>query len=186
MEYAKKFALVPEDSLNKHTPSPQQLSEIDRQLLKILNNRQLNDTEKVKLYYAILQNKLNLEEHNPPHVETKPSVDYASLILESTPQRVRKHVNNLLAILKQNAKVFKWNELGEIVIRDQTLTHSNIVDLVNMLFNNSSKKLPGQELFLTTLKELNIPQNYIRNRNLQEPKKKKSRITKPTPKWLKL
>lgn len=194
MEFAKKFTLVPEDGFSKHIPPPQQLSELDKHMLQILNNKQLNDDEKVKMYYNILQKKLNLEENNPPWVapEPKPSVDYESLIVESTPLRMQKHTRNLLPILKSNPKLLKWNEHGELIIRDQILPHTNIIDLVNLLMGHSSKKVSGQDSFLSILKEMNLPQNYIKNKHLQSTKPAKNRILRKStakqlnPKWLKL
>lgn len=196
MEFAKKFTLIPEETLPKHTASPQQLSEFDKEMSKILNNRQLSEDEKVKLYYQILQQKLNLKEYNStwtpqdqpesltwasPEKAESPAFNYEALILETVPQTMRKHANNLLTLLKTRPRELKWNEQGEVIIRDKTLSNTNIVDLVSLLFSNNSKNVEGKEPFLSTLTELNIPKHYIRNKYLQQQQVKEETPQKSRP-----
>lgn len=66
MEFAKKYALVPEESITKHTISSQQLSDLDKTMVQILNSP-LEDHEKVHRYYELLQKKLKMNEYNSPY-----------------------------------------------------------------------------------------------------------------------
>ena len=176
MEFGKKFILTPEEGWTKHAPTPQQLSEFDQEMSRVLNNKKLTDAEKVQQYTQILQQKLNIIEHNvpwkPAENVSKP-VDYDSLIMESIPQNMKKHTKNLLALLKNHPQSVAWNDKGEAILKGQTIANSHIVDLMNMLVANTEKNMAGKDVFLSTLDELNVPKNFIKNRFLQP---------KPTPK----
>ena len=106
METAKKFALVPEEMLNRHVPSSKELNSFDDAILKILNSS-LPEHEKVNQYYKLLQRKMNLQEFNQaiviPLLETieeekKPllssfkqeSPDFKSVIYSSVPANATK------------------------------------------------------------------------------------------------
>lgn len=65
MEFATKYALVPEEDLSRHVPTKKQMSEFDVAMSKILNST-LPDHEKVHQYYELLQRKMNLQEFNTP------------------------------------------------------------------------------------------------------------------------
>jgi hypothetical protein len=65
MEFAKKYALVSEDQLSKHIPTEKHMSDLDNEMTKILKSS-LNEHEKVRKYYEVLQKKMNLENFNLP------------------------------------------------------------------------------------------------------------------------
>ncbi|XP_035233732.1 LOW QUALITY PROTEIN: uncharacterized protein LOC118205552 [Stegodyphus dumicola] len=78
MEFTKKYVLVPEEMMTKHTISDKQLSELDKAMMHILNSS-VDDREKLVRYYELLQKKLNLKEYNspfkPPKDDSQNSLD---------------------------------------------------------------------------------------------------------------
>ncbi|XP_035229668.1 zinc finger protein 107-like [Stegodyphus dumicola] len=78
MEFTKKYVLVPEEMMTKHTISDKQLSELDKAMMHILNSSD-DDREKLVRYYELLQKKLNLKEYNspfkPPKDDSQNSLD---------------------------------------------------------------------------------------------------------------
>lgn len=188
MQYAKKYTLVPEESLSKHTPSPKQLSELDKEMSSVLNSS-MNEYEKVQRYYEILQKKMNLENFNLPwtstvekqeereqqhqHSDKKPTIkeeDYSSIILNSVPTSFKRQAGTLLQLMGNRPDIIKWNDRGELFHRGQSLPNSNIADLFNLIFTNrKSVDVIGKTDFLKALKELNIPRYYIKNKNVMLP-----------------
>lgn len=206
MEFAKKFALVPEEALNKHTPSQKQLSELDKALLKILNSS-LPDYEKVQRYYELLQRKMNLQENNLPwiqrsdeEVEQQPAkpeqdsvkqdsakqeptttttqetvnpehikqeIDYNQLPLTLVPSRMKKQALKLLEFLKTSPHKLEWNEKGIVSFKNKKIQNSNIADFFHLIFS-TNKKVPinAQGELLQVLKEMHVPQSFIKNKNL--------------------
>ena len=65
MAQVKKFTLIPEELVIKHTVSSKRLSELDKLMVKILNS-DLPDQEKLIRYHEVLQTSLNLQEFNQP------------------------------------------------------------------------------------------------------------------------
>lgn len=78
MEHSKKFILIPEDraQLMEH------LSELDRQMKSILQNKQLTESDKASLYLQVLQKYTKIDKHsqeNPP----EPNFDQGSHLTEN-------------------------------------------------------------------------------------------------------
>lgn len=178
MDFAKKFALVPEDSLSKHVPTQQHMSDFDKQMSKILNST-LNEYEKVQRYYGLLQRKMNLENFNTPMTaiameedeennKPKPtSAMYNSIVLESVPASLKKQASTLLQMLERNPTYIQWNAVGEISVKGRKLVGSNLADLFNMIFTNRKHTdIVGMRDFLSILQELNAPTHYIKNKQL--------------------
>lgn len=185
MEFAKKYALVPEDSLSKHVPTQKQMSDFDKQMLQILNSP-LNDYEKVQRYYELLQKKRSIEINNLPwssqtivedekeefqqNMEEKPLTakeDYSTIILNSVPKQSKKKAEVLLQLIKRNPSILQWNEKGEMSYNNQSYPNSNLADLFNLIFTNrKSSDFTGKDDFLKALHELNVPEHYIKNKNL--------------------
>lgn len=184
MEFAKKYALVPQEHLTKHVITQSHISDLDREMLKILNSK-LEAREKITRYHDLLQKKLNMEEYNTPletikdesefiHEETAAkkmkhleSSHYEDIILNSIPTKMQKKAQTTLSILKREPTMLKWNEKGEVFYRGEKINHSNIADLFSIIFSNKKKvDIPAKDEFLSVLNELNIPKQYIQNKNL--------------------
>ncbi|GFY04308.1 uncharacterized protein TNCV_4413961 [Trichonephila clavipes] len=88
MEHSKKFVLLPEERLQNFVS--EQLSELDEKMQSILQNKNMNDSEKVTLYLQILRKYVNFpfpkeinEDMQEPQMEFKNSnaEDLKSVIL---------------------------------------------------------------------------------------------------------
>jgi len=179
MEFARKYALVPEDSLSKHTPSEKYLSALDKEMDKILKSS-MNEYDKVQRYYEILQKKIKLENYNlpwtsPPAEEEnnkafdkKPKdEDYSSVVLKSVPSKLTKQAGSLLQLMQKNPHIFQWNDQGIITYKGQSIANSNLADLFNLIFTNRKNiDIAAKDEFLKYLHELNVPRHYIKNKNL--------------------
>lgn len=200
MEFAKKYALVPEDMFSKHVPNKKQMTEFDREMSNILNSS-LDDYEKVQRYYELLQKKMNIENFNlpwktstsnpekePPKTksteEPKASEeeddDYTLTVLNSVPTSLKKQAEGLLHILKKHSDILTWNKHGEITYKDRKHDHSNLADLIGMILTNRKNiHIKGKEDFLSALNEMNAPRLFIKNKHLstvEEPVIKKEEL----------
>lgn len=183
MEFSKKFVLVPESDFSKHTPSKKQLSEFDKEMQKILNS-DLQDFEKLPLYYDLLKRKMNLQDFNPPWKmdaaekdETPKLVEDGIIensanpednILKMIPVGVQKQAEQLLQYLKTYPNILRWNERGEIIYKDQLIPKSNLTDLICLILTQrkSYKHLFGRDEFLKALNSINAPKLFLKNKYL--------------------
>lgn len=183
MEFSKKFVLVPESDYSKHTPSQKQLSEFDKEMQKILNSN-LQDFEKLQLYYDLLKRKMNLEDFNPPFKmdvtekdETSKPIEDGTVqnptnsednILKMIPTGVQKQGEQLLQYLKTYPDILRWNDRGEIIYKDQLIPKSNLTDLIGLILTQrkSYKHLSGREEFLKALNSMNTPKLFFKNKYL--------------------
>ncbi|GBN27392.1 hypothetical protein AVEN_80285-1 [Araneus ventricosus] len=183
MEHAKKFALIPEHLVSKHTVSDKQLNDIDKSMLNILNSS-LEEYEKVKQYYALLQKKMNIEEYNLPwkppeetaplnNIEVEPMLprkedSYDRVVLNSVPQGMKNEASKALDFIKEHSNILKWNDKGEILIGNELISKTNIADLFNIIFTHNKKKtnVAGIQEFLAALNLMNMPKHYVKNNYL--------------------
>jgi len=190
MDHVKKYALVPEDLINKHVPSKEHMSDLDRDMHKILTSS-LSEDEKVKLYYELLQKKLHLAEYNTPivkvpaeeKVESSEGDVNESFIIKSVPKNLKRYAENLIEVLKKNKSVVSWDtKNGELIVKNQRLEGTNISDLFYMLFRNTHRNFPGKTTFMKVLKEIKVPRYLIRNTYLEDtPEPSRSRRRQPSP-----
>lgn len=185
MEHAKKYALIPENDLNKHVPTKRDLSDFDKDMQKILSSN-LNDFEKVKLYYELLKRKANLLEFNHPYLsvnngeeeikkikdepasERTPVTDFDEMVLRSVPSTIKQYASQLLQYLKTSPDIIKWNQRGEIIYKNNLIANSNIADLCTLILSQrkSLNNIIGKTEFLRALNEANVPRLFIRNNHL--------------------
>lgn len=88
-------------------------------------------------------------------------------VLLTVPQGYRKFIPHLIKSEKSN---YKWNEKGELVIQNKPVLESNVTDLFSFLMRNRKRDKPslGFESFFTEIKRLNIPKEWIDNRQLKD------------------
>lgn len=185
MEYSKTYALIPESELSKHVPSKKQLSEFDKEMQKILNS-DLQDFEKVLLYYELLKRKMNLHNFNQPWKIQQPekndkfkedeheikteseNIHDDSKILNILPQGLRKQGSQLLEFLKTDPNKLKWNNRGEIIYKNNIITNSNLSDLLSLVLGQRKnyKHVIGTDEFLQALQEMNAPKFFFKNKHL--------------------
>lgn len=185
MEHAKKFALVPADTLSKHVPSKKQMSDFDLSMSKILNST-LPDYEKVQQYFELLKRKIDLQEFNRP-LMTKPqeeelikkepdkpspplerkTEDDSSFILSSVPANMKRHAQILLDFLKKHPRKFEWDKNLAVTFDGRSIPNSNVADLFHLLFSvNKKSPIQAQGELLRTLQEMHVPENLIKNKHL--------------------
>ncbi|GBN03696.1 hypothetical protein AVEN_258827-1 [Araneus ventricosus] len=183
MEHAKKFALIPEHLVSKHTVCDKQLNDLDKSMQNILNSS-LEEHEKVKQYYALLQKKMNIEEYNLPwkppeepaplnNIEVEPMLprkedSYDRAVLNSVPQGMKNEASKALDFIKEHSNILKWNDKGEILIGNELISKTNIADLFNIIFTHNKKKtnVAGIQEFLAALNLMNMPKHYFKNNYL--------------------
>lgn len=185
MEHAKKFALIPAETLAKHVPTKKQMSEFDLSMAKILNST-LPDHEKVQQYYELLKRKMDLEEFNKPsmqkpqeeelikkepekslpHPEPK-TEDDTSFILSSVPSNMKRYAQILLDFLKKHPRKFEWDKNLTVTFDGRPIPNSNVADLFHLLFSvNKKAPIQAQAELLRTLQEMHVPENLIKNKHL--------------------
>ncbi|GBO03034.1 hypothetical protein AVEN_255417-1 [Araneus ventricosus] len=183
MEHAEKIALIPEHLVSKHTVSDKQLNDLDKSMLNILNSS-LEEHEKVKQYYALLQKKMNIEEYNLPwkppeepaplnNIEVEPMLprkedSYGHVVSNSVPQGMKNEASKALDFIKEHSNILKWNDKGEILIGNELIPKTNIADLFNIIFTHNKKKtnVAGIQEFLAVLNLMNMPKHYVKNNYL--------------------
>ncbi|CAL1300057.1 unnamed protein product [Larinioides sclopetarius] len=158
-------------------------------MLHILNSS-LEEHEKVKQYYALLQKKMNMEEYNlpwkspeesapvnnnsevePMQTETKvesmlPREDdsYEHVVLNSIPRGMRNEASKALDFIKEHSNILKWHDKGEILIGNELISKTNIADLFNIIFTHKKKtNVAGMQEFLTAINLMNMPKHYVKN-----------------------
>ena len=189
MEFATKYALIPEDDFSKHVPSKQQMTDFDIAMSKILNSS-LPDHEKIQRYYELLKRKMDLQEFNIPWlskqpeeeknkppteksikqespVKQEPQQDYDSLIISSVPAPMKTQAENLLNFLKKHPNIIQWDQRGRITHHGRKLEQSNVAELFHLIFCvNKKASVPAQNEFLQALQEIGIPSSIIKNKHL--------------------
>ena len=194
MAQVKKFTLVPEELVIKHTVSNKRLSELDKLMIKILNS-DIPDQEKLTRYHEVLQTSLNLQEFNRPIVKIKENIKnpptskslpnqemnkkdseeieldkkeyghYRDILLAAMTKSKRSKAENILTLIQQQPEVLSYNELGEISLYGRKLLDSNIIDFLNYMFH-SRKVVSHKDMFGKVVNDLNIPKSFITNKRL--------------------
>ena len=149
-------------------PKQRVLNQLDREMQAILERQDLPDREKVTMYNQVLQRYLNyknkdISPHPSPNQHASDTIE--SDILRSLPkvQYLRSKAINILERIKKDPNM-TWNEKGEFVYRGETISRSNMIDLVNaMIRSRKSIKAHGWQQFARALQNINIPQEYINN-----------------------
>lgn len=87
-----------------------------------------------------------------------------SEILNLIPKTYSKKGESLLNLLSFSKNKIHWNNDGAVIIDNEQLPGSNIVDLINDLLRPLKKSDPiGWETFAKALKEIKIPLCYLGN-----------------------
>jgi len=197
MAQVKKFTLVPEELVIKHTVSNKRLSELDKLMIKILNS-DLPDHEKLIRYHEVLQTSLNLQEFNQPFKEKQdppeqvPVIEkkdvpemkkedpHHGFILAAVPKSRRSAAENILELIRKQPNVLTYNNQGEITLYGQKIEDSNIINFFKYIFDSRSVAL-DKHAYNKAITDLNIPTSLITNRKLHVIKKKAIILKKKDP-----
>ena len=147
---------------------------LDGEMKQILDNANLNDREKWAQYYQILQRYFqhNKIQRQPVELDI---TDFAQSngsnlsnqdIISTFPISMQKQAERLLNWIKRSNVNICWDEKGEVAVKDHTIRGSNIIDLIGDLIRYRKTAIPptGYNPFIRALKETNIPEELIGNR----------------------
>lgn len=160
---------LPPDPKVVHTVS------LQKDLSSVLGDEDMSEAEKSQKYGETLH-KFKLA-HKKALQETKPQLPPTVLqkdknirdrILESVPLSYRRKAEQILSWLGKNSKL-TWEEDGTVKLYGKPIAGSNIVDLINDALRERKKSEPaGWQTFAQTLKESNVPRDYVGNKKRWE------------------
>ena len=189
MEKSKKYVLVPEERLQHFAED--HLSDLDKQLHAILIQKGLTDHEKSSLYLQTLQKFVKfplpvIQPENPVEKESPPETissikaespteetDIEKDVLSTVPRNNKKLAHDMLKFLRDHRDSVSWTPQKHVVVKGHVIPNSNIVNLINFVLRSRRKGPRGHSLFVNMLKELNVPDDFIRNPYLKNVKKEK-------------
>ena len=187
---AKEMILVePSALLFKTSNVPdileENISNMDREMKRVLDMDKISDYDKARLYEQTLQKYLNsvnkVKEKNiiPQSITqttkvgeltTNDETDFKRKkfevsILNSLPKTLREKGRLLLDHLKERTNL-SWNEMGEIILNDNKVSNSHISDLLNEALRSRkySDAPRGWDKFAYELSRTNIPLELIGNK----------------------
>lgn len=169
---AKKMILVPHDFMSK-LGQQQRLEpsgDLDSEMKRMLDNSQLDDRDRWTQYQQMLQRYLRLkeQERQPLKVAVEESRDgvlstLSKEVVDSVPVAYRRKAKLLLQRLEDSDDI-KWDSRGEVTIRGEKITDSNITDLVGDVVRARKNTNPvGWQMFADLLKVMNMPHEFIGN-----------------------
>ena len=153
-------------------PIHRSIATLDQEMRAILERNDVSDEEKVRLYNQVLQRYLEYHDHLRTGLVTKTNQTVPKAmqeeVLHTVPKTMRRKAESILERINRNPNM-GWNERGEFVFNDKVVRGSNIVDLVNDLIRHRKSFQPhGWEEFARALRQSNIPQDLVGNRNRWE------------------
>ena len=176
----KRMVLVPEDGVNRYEqrqrletpPLMGTMMHKDTQISDILQRNDVPDDEKQKLFNAYFERFLELrrQKETPTPVKKEEQRVEPQLsdhdVVESIPKTMRPRATALLSCLKAKPDVITWDKTGQVKIEGETITGSNISDLVSdaMRFRKDFNPTGAKEFF-QALSKLNVPKDLVRNQN---------------------
>lgn len=156
------------------------LTSLNKGLHDILQRDNIHVDEKVKLYSNILQQYLTMRQKQkdvyalpsavtitsaPPssEEESKQLLQIQQQVIDSVPKPMQKNAKMLLDRVKQDPRL-GWTPRGELIVEEQVIPQSNIIDLINDLLRKRKNFNPqGWRELSRKLYEGNVPTNLIRN-----------------------
>ena len=185
----KKMAVVPYKMLEemqrwkteqrpKLPPSPQVVQTVDlqKEMGSVLQRDDLSESEKAQRFGETLQkfqlaHKKAIEQPTtttvskpPPPPSTEKPTSMQERILDSVPATMRRKAKLLLHMLEGHPDM-TWDAHGTLEYQGKPVVGSNVIDLVNdVLRHRKSSKPKGWEQFAQGLKDINVPQEVVGNK----------------------
>lgn len=163
------------------------VSELDREMSRLLNNKNLGDQDKWEQYQQVLQRYLHFasQRRKPIHLpvvdmevdddgdggssSTVNSAVSNEEIVETFTKTYKQTVRNFLKALDGKKELISWDKEGAVYIRKYKIPKSNIIDLLHDVIRaRKSIQPPGWEQLMHVLKEINIPNEFVTNPFSQE------------------
>ena len=164
------MVLIPEDVLNRYeqrqrlesSPIMSNMMYADKKMSDILQQDDMSDNEKQKLYNANMERYLEFRRQKDSQIPTARTSDTKeeqqqpesllsdSAVIEPIPKYIRPRANALLNRLKARPDVITWDKTGQIKIEGQSIPNSNISDLVSDALRSRKNFNPtgASELFM--------------------------------------
>lgn len=204
MQHSTKMVLVPHDMMQQRNETPPirvQMSNLDTEMRKILENSHLPTDAKLTEYNQILHHFRKLqEEQQQPHKieiiekqaksednEEKQKTENSTheedkTILMGLPHKNRKNAELLLHYVRKNPHL-KFNERGEMLVDGKRFVGSHLVDLIHYFSRDRPTKttVEGAEAFANALRKENVPKESIANKHGRELLTEKSPMIYATP-----
>ena len=172
MNQFTKMKMVPYDPLRNQEPDApllHQLSNLDQQLLTIVNDHTLPPELKHQKYMQTFQRYQSLKAQQLPEPlqtePTKPKLDTEEM-LDAIPKQYKPKTRLLIQHVNKHPDIFNWTPDGQLKYEGMPIRGSNMLDLV---YDFSRKRGPfsepaiGSQQFATLLKETNAPNVAIGN-----------------------
>ena len=190
MKHSQKMVLVPErkfDSFERQQrqitpPTVTKLVDLDNEMRSVWEREGSSEEAKAKQYSEILErylrfkDKRELEKREPITVALSPkevndsiipegaiSKQSVSDIVEILPKTLRPKAKMILKRIGDNPDIVNWNERGELEYKGKVVPNTNIGDLVGDSLKKRKYDPEGYKIFTKALKQINIPQDLIRN-----------------------
>ncbi len=162
---AKKMALVPADMLGqiKEAPLLTQISNLDRGMGSILQNKQLSTDAKFHQYQDALQRFQMLQHERDRPASVPKETKLPKELLLDVPAQKKKKARILFDFI-ENIPELDVNRRNEVIISGETIENSNIVDLFAALTLDRQEQPRGFQEFSALLRRNNVPMEAIGNR----------------------
>ena len=178
MKHSKKMVLIPEEALQRYeqrqrletSPLMGTTMHKDTQISDILQRDDVTDDEKQKLFNTYFERYLELRRQKETPImkeeqQVEPQLSDADVV-ESIPRTMRSRATALLSHLKGKPDVIRWDKTGQVKIQGETISGSNISDLVSDAIRSRKDFNPaGAKEFFQALSKLNVPKDLVRNQN---------------------
>jgi hypothetical protein len=183
MENAKKMIIIsPEDlqrmqnqpikSSGRHAVSDT-VSELDREMLNLLNDKNLSDQDKWNQYQQVLQRYLHFasQKRKPiqlPVVDLIPPNKHNLLspdeLIDTFTKTYKGDVKNLLRHISRRHDKIDWDDNGTLYIDGMAVQNSNIIDLLHDIIRaRKATQPPGWKQLINALKDISTPNEFITN-----------------------
>lgn len=152
-------------------PTVSATASLQRDLSSVMANDDISEAEKSQLYGQTLHkfktaHQKALKATSVPSTATLP-LGHSKInqhILDSVPSTMKRKAQLLLSILQDHPNM-SWDEDGTMKLYGKPIQGSNIIDLVNDVLRHRKGSEPtGWQSFAEGLREMNIPQDVVGNR----------------------
>lgn len=183
MENAKKMIIISPDDLQRMQANPEThvkssgnksdtVSELDREMLSLLNNKSLSDQDKWSQYQQVLQRYWHFASQKRKPVQI-PVIDlethkHKSLntdeLVETFPKTYKSDVKNLLRHIGKHQDKIEWDDNGLVFIDGVVVENTNIIDLLHDIIRARKATQPqGWKQFMHALMDISTPIEFITN-----------------------
>ena len=150
-------------------PNVSATASLQRDLSSVMANEDLSEAEKSQLYGQTLHkfktaHQKALKETSLFSSSGPSSSKMNQLVIDSVPSTMKRKAQLLVSHLKNNPNV-SWEDDGTVKLYGKSIPGSNIIDLVNdVIRHRKGSKPTGWQAFAEGLRDMNIPQDVIGNR----------------------